>query len=119
MYTDSDLKFSSAIYAASHRSPCTFLYTDFKSRTIFLIKLHELLIHEGDIYARNQNLNHRHTLDQSVWQWRNPHWSIPVNEQVALWTEQVALPSEGLNILCNNIYRNINTNYNACLEINL
>jgi len=27
-------------------------------------------------------------------QWRNPHWSIPVNEQVALWTEQVALPSE-------------------------
>ena len=25
-------------------------------------------------------------------QWRNPHWSIPVNEQIALWTEQVALP---------------------------
>jgi len=27
-------------------------------------------------------------------QWRKPHWSILVNEQVALWTEQVALPSE-------------------------
>ena len=38
-------------------------------------------------------------------QWRNPHWSIPVNEQVALWTEQVALPSEWLNILCNNFYK--------------
>ena len=25
-------------------------------------------------------------------QWRNPHWPIPVNEQVALWTEQVVLP---------------------------
>src|SRR6218665_645129 len=40
-------------------------------------------------------------------QWRNPHWSIPVNEQVALWTEQVALPSERLNILCTNFCRNI------------
>jgi len=28
------------------------------------------------------------------YQWRNPMWSIPVNEQVALRTEQVALPSE-------------------------
>jgi len=25
-------------------------------------------------------------------QWLNPHWSIPVNEQVAFWTEQVTLP---------------------------
>jgi len=49
-------------------------------------------------------------------QWRNPHWSIPVNEQVALWTEQVSLPSELLNILCNNIYSNINTNFT--LQIN-
>src|SRR6218665_2254349 len=41
-------------------------------------------------------------------QWRNPHWSIPVNEQVALWTEQVALPSKQLEMLGYNFYRNIN-----------
>ena len=41
------------------------------------------------LHILNQALN---ILNQR--QWRNPHWSIPVNEQVALWTEQVALPSE-------------------------
>ena len=27
-------------------------------------------------------------------QWRNHAWSIVVNDQVALWTDQVALPSD-------------------------
>src|SRR6218665_4175357 len=59
------------------------------------------------IYA-SMRLKPKHLL-----QWRNPHWSIPVNEQVALWTEQVARPDLRMiiNTLCNNIYRNINTNY--------
>jgi len=66
--------------------------------------------------TRTQTDQERDSLTKG--QWRNPHWSIPVNEQVALWTEQVALPSELLNILCNNIYRNINTNYTVGLQIN-
>ena len=27
-------------------------------------------------------------------QWRNHTWAIVVNDQVALWTDQVALPSD-------------------------
>ena len=31
---------------------------------------------------------------QGYEQWRNHAWSIMVNDQVALWTDQVALPSD-------------------------
>ena len=30
----------------------------------------------------------------SGYAWRNHAWSIVVNDQVALWTDQVALPSD-------------------------
>ena len=54
------------------------------------VMIFQKLVHDWH-FAGNKRQNRDFV---SVSQWRNHTWAIVVNDQVALWTDQVALPSD-------------------------